>query len=95
MRLVSAAMRDTDGPVSWMTLEKGTPVLASDGDEVGRIDEVIADRQKDIFSGVTVTSGLLSGSRFAPADIIDDMSATSIRLSITSAQAEELEDYAG
>ena len=58
--------------------------------DLGDVGEVVADRQKDIFSGITVTSGLLSGSRFAPADIIDDMSATAITLSITSAQAEEL-----
>lgn len=78
-----------------MTLDKGTTVLSSDGEEVGSIGEVVADRQKDIFSGVTISSGLLSTNRFAPAAIIEDMSPTSVTLSITAAQAAELEDYEG
>jgi uncharacterized protein YrrD len=86
-------MMDNDAPISWMTLEKGTPVVSSDGDEVGKIDEVVADRQKDIFSGVTISSGLLSTSRFAPAAVIADMSPDGVRLSLTSAEAEELEGY--
>lgn len=86
-------MTDSDAPISWMTLEKGTPVLSSDGDEVGKIDEVVADRQKDIFSGVTISSGLLSASRFAPAGVIAGMSSEAVRLSITGAEVEELENY--
>lgn len=68
-------------------------MLSSDGDEIGKIDEVVADRQKDIFSGVTISSGLLSTSRFAPAAVIADMSSEAVRLSITGAEAEELENY--
>ena len=86
-------MTDDQAPTSWMTLEKGTTVLSSDGEELGSIAEVIADRQKDIFSGVTINSGLLSSNRFAPAAIIDEMSPTSVTLSITAAQAADLEDY--
>lgn len=86
-------MTDNDAPVSWMTLQKGTTVLSSDGEEVGSVDEVVADRQKDIFSGVTISSGLLSSSRFAPAAVIQDMSTTAVRLSISAAEAEELRSY--
>ena len=88
-------MTDNDAPVSWMTLEKGTTVLSSDGQEVGSVDEVIADRQKDIFSGVTIDSGLLSSKRFAPASVIEDISTDGVRLSIPASEAEELEDYEG
>ena len=76
-----------------MTLEKGTTVLSSDGEELGTIAEVVADRQKDIFSGLTISSGLLSTNRFAPAAIVEDMSPTSVRLSITASEAAALEDY--
>lgn len=95
MHLVSAAMTAKDAPISWMTLEKGTTVLSSDGEDLGNVDEVVADRQKDIFSGVTISSGLLSNSRFAPAELIEDMSANAVRLSITAAQSEELGTYEG
>lgn len=88
-------MTDHDAPISWMTLQKGTSVLSSDGEELGSVDEVIADRQKDIFSGVTISPGLLSTSRFAPAAIVEDISSGAVRLSITAAEAGELEDYEG
>ena len=82
--------------ISWMTLEKGTRIVSSDDEELGRVAEVIADRQKDIFSGVTFRSGLLGQDRFVPADLIDRMTADEVRLSVSAAAAEEkLEDHEG
>ena len=86
-------MADQDAPISWMTLETGTVVRSSDGEEVGSVHEVIADRQKDIFSGVTIDSGLLSSKRFAPASVIEEISTDGVRLSISASAAAELEDY--
>ncbi len=86
-------MTANDAPISWMTLEGGTVVLSSEGEEVGSVHEVIADRQKDIFSGITIDSGLLAGKRFAPADVIESISTEGVRLTISAAQAEELDDY--
>jgi uncharacterized protein YrrD len=74
-------------------LERGTVVRSSDGEEVGSVHEVIADRQKDIFSGVTIDSGLLASKRFAPADVIEDISTDGVRLTISAAEAGELADY--
>jgi len=91
--LVSAAMADNDAPISWITLEQGTVVRSSDGEEVGSVHEVIADRQKDIFSGLTIDSGLLSSKRFAPADVIEDISTDGVRLTISASEAEDLADY--
>ena len=78
-----------------MTLEKGTTVFASDDKEVGQIGQVVADRQKDIFSGVTLSGGLFGTERFVPADLIADMDADGVRLSITGDQLESLEPYEG
>lgn len=84
----------TDQPISWMTLDKGTRVLAADGEEIGTIAEVVADREKDIFSGVSVSPGLLSGNRFVPADLIGRIEEDSVSLTITSEEASErLETY--
>lgn len=86
-------MSDNEAPISWMTLERGTVIQSSDGEEIGSVHEVVADREKDIFSGVTIDSGLLSNNRFAPADIIEEISTSGVRLSITAAEAGELADY--
>lgn len=86
-------MSDDDAQVSWMTLEPGTKVVTREGEELGSIGEVVADHQKDIFSGVTVRSGLLSKDTFVPADKIDQMTEGSVRLTISKAEADALEDY--
>lgn len=80
-----------DAPVSWMTLEVGTPILASDGEDIGKITDVVADVQKDIFSGISFRSGLLAEERFAPADIVGEMSKDSVRLTIPSGEIDTLE----
>ena len=86
----------SDEPISWMTLGSGTRIAASDGTEVGRVHEVIADRQKDIFSGITFRDGLLSGDRFIPADLIGDITAEEVRLTVSGDEAtEKIQPYEG
>jgi uncharacterized protein YrrD len=76
-----------------MALEKGTPVVAAGGEEVGKVREVIADEQSEIFSGVTIDTGLLSEPRFVPAEVIEVMTDEAVKLIITAERAEKLEPY--
>jgi uncharacterized protein YrrD len=83
-----------DEPISWMTLDEGTPVLGTDGDEIGTVAEVVADRQKDIFSGIAVKSGLFANKRFVPADLIESMTADAVRVALPATEADgRLETY--
>ncbi len=82
-----------DRPIAWLALEEGTPIIASDGSEIGRVSAVVADEQKDIFSGVAFRPGLLDGQRFIPADAIDRLTAEAVHLKISGSEAEELEPY--
>lgn len=93
MDLVSGEMSGQPAPISWLTLEEGTPVLARGGEEVGKVSEVVADAQKDIFSGLAFKSGLLGSSRFAPAAAITSMTLEAVHLDLTQSEAEELEPY--
>jgi uncharacterized protein YrrD len=88
-------MPDPRKPISWLALEKGTPVVAAGGEEVGKVGEVIADEQKDIFSGVTLDTGLLSEPRFVPAEVIEELTDDVVKLVITAERAEKLEPYEG
>ncbi len=79
-----------------MTLKSGTRIAASDGSELGRVHEVIADRQKDIFSGVTFRDGLLGKERFVPAEVIGEITADEVRLTVGGDEAEEkIQPYEG
>ena len=85
-----------DQQISWMTLEKGVRITTSDGSELGRVGEVVADRQKDIFSGVTFREGMLGEERFIPADLIDQMTAEEVTLTVSADEAQEkIEPYSG
>ena len=86
----------TGQPIAWMALESGTPIITTDGTELGRVNEVIADRQKDIFSGITFRDGVLSGERFVPAATIDSITTEEVRLTVSSDEAEQkIEPYEG
>ncbi len=79
-------------PIAWTALSTGTPVVSADGVELGRVTEVVADEQKDIFSGVAFRVGLLEGPRFAPADVIDRITTEAVVLSLPAERAQaELE----
>ncbi|MBW3594652.1 MAG: DUF2171 domain-containing protein [Actinobacteria bacterium] len=80
--------------ISWMTLASGTPIKASDGTELGRVHEVVADRQKDIFSGITFRDGVLGADRFVPAHLIGEITTDEVRLTVTGQDAgDEIEPY--
>lgn len=82
-----------DRPIAWLALEAGTPIVSSDGEQVGKVAEVIADREKDIFSGITFKPGLLDSAVFVPADKIGDLTDASVKISLSAAEAEQLEPY--
>ena len=83
-------------PISWMALTSGTPIVASDGAELGRVQDVVADREKDIFSGVTFSEGLRGGIRFVPAALIDLITDSSLTLTVTEEEAgQKIEPYEG
>ena len=83
----------SDTPIAWLALEEGTPILASDGEEVGRVANVVADEQKDIVSGITFRPGLLDGQKFVPADVIGRLPESAVHLTISSEEAAELDAY--
>jgi uncharacterized protein YrrD len=80
-------------PISWMALEKGASVRSSDGSELGKVSVVVADRQKDIFSGIAMMSGILDRDRFVPADQIDSITAEVVTLTVAEDEAESFEVY--
>ena len=72
-----------------MTLQPGTRIATSDGEDLGKVAQVIADLEKGIFSGLTYKSGLIGGEQFVPADLIDNITEEEVKLSISTAEAEQ------
>lgn len=88
-------MSDSGAPIAWVALDTGTPIYSSDDTEIGKVNDIIADREKDIFSGITFRPGLLETTVFIPATAIESMTENAVRLSLTKTEAEALEPYEG
>jgi uncharacterized protein YrrD len=86
-------MPPDDAPIAWTALRRGHPVRAADGQQIGKIAQVIADEQKDIFSGITFRSRPLETERFAPAAVIRSITSESVELAIASSEASSLDAY--
>jgi uncharacterized protein YrrD len=77
-----------ESPIAWPALEAGTLVYSSDGQELGTVGDVVADRQKDIFSGIVIDPGLLKEKVFAPADTVAEITKEGVTLDITATEAD-------
>lgn len=68
-------------PISYLTLEEGTPVLEHGGEQIGTVTHVLADAADDIFDGLVIASKLASGAhRFVDASEIESMSGDGVHL---------------
>src|SRR6266542_6727308 len=55
-------------PVSWLLIQSGWKVYASDGSEVGEVDEVAGDDTEDIFDGLAIAMSSFGKPRYVPAE---------------------------
>jgi hypothetical protein len=82
---------DRGEPTSYLTLEPGTPVFASDGTEVGRVEHVLADADADIFDGLVIDTRLGPGGlRFADAPQVAEIATGGVTLTLDTAGVHAL-----
>ena len=79
-------------PVSWLVVEPGWAVTASDGTQVGRVQEVLGDSTNDIFNGLAVSTGLLS-SRYVPAERVRAIAEGRVELDLTPDEVDALDEH--
>ena len=79
---------DRGAPISYLTLEPGTPVFASDGEEVGRVAHVLADPDADIFDGIVIDGRL--GHRFVDAPEVEHIASGGVTLTLDRAACQRL-----
>jgi hypothetical protein len=79
-------------PVSWFLIEKGWEVIGSDGEHVGKVEEV--EGEGDIFSGLLVSTHLSGKPRMVSADQVAEIDeGGQVHLSITSDEAKRLDEH--
>jgi hypothetical protein len=77
-------------PVAWYLIEQGWEVADVDGHEVGLVEEVAGDANADIFSGLVISTGLLGGPRFVPAEQVRSLTEGHVHLSLTGDEVKNL-----
>jgi hypothetical protein len=80
-------------PVSWLMIEPGWRVVAADGEDVGRVEEVVGDSSHDIWDGLGVASGILARPQYVAAEQVAEIVDGQIRLSLTKEQFRHLGEY--
>jgi sporulation protein YlmC with PRC-barrel domain len=81
--------QDDGYPIHYAAVTRGTPVYASDGERVGKIDEVVDNVREHILDGfvIEMTDGEL---RFVDAPEVARTAERAVRLTIDAAAAAEL-----
>ena len=80
-------------PVSWLVVEPGWAVVARDGTEAGKVEEIIGDTGEDIFNGLSVSSGVLGKPKYIPAERVAEIVEGEVRLDLSADRIERLEDH--
>ena len=80
-------------PVSWLLIRPGWKVLASDGSEVGEVDEIAGDDTEDIFDGLAIAASAFGKPRYVPAEQVAQITDGVVHLSLTRAEVEQLGEY--
>lgn len=75
-------------PVAYLVLEKGIPVYASGGEQVGSVDHVVAAPEQDIFHGIVMRGA--NHQQFVAADQIQSLHELGVDLLIDAEQAAAL-----
>jgi hypothetical protein len=79
--------------ISWRSIGAHSPVVASDGVEVGHVTEVAALPEEDIFHGVVFTHHMLGHHVLAPASDVDRITERALYLKSTSQAAMKYDRF--
>jgi uncharacterized protein YrrD len=85
---------DEGAPIAYSVLEKGVPVMSSDGEQVGIVHHVVAAPQQDIFHGLVITTPA-HGRRFVEAADVESLHEHGVDLKIDSSATQSLPEPGG
>jgi uncharacterized protein YrrD len=79
--------------VSWFVIERGWKVLDAEGNEVGRVEEIVGDSGRDIFNGLTIATGLFARGQYVPAEEVAEITEGRVRLTLRKDDVDRLPEY--
>jgi hypothetical protein len=73
-------MSDEPTPIAYTALQPGTPVLLSNGEELGTVTAVLHVEELDLFDGLVVDVG--GESRFVDADHVGQITSAAVHTTV-------------
>jgi hypothetical protein len=86
-------LTEVGDPVSWLLIERGWKVVAFDATEIGKVHEVIGDKSKDIFDGLSISTSVLGRPRYVPAERVKSIFEGRVELDLGPDDGERLAQY--
>jgi hypothetical protein len=80
-------------PVSWLLIEPGWDVVAQDGTEVGKVEEIVGDTGEDIFNGLSIATGLLAKPKYLPSERVRAIIEGRVELDLSAEDVEALDEH--
>ena len=68
-------------------------MLTAEGVEIGKVDEVAGDDERDIFDGLAVATSALGKPRYVPSESVGEITDGVVRLTVTEAEAARFGEY--
>ena len=86
-------MSEPEPQVSWKAIEQDATVVTSDGDEAGRVVEIVGDPAADIFGGLVVKATVLDEKRHLPAEHVKGIWPRRVEVDLSAAELKGLPPY--
>jgi uncharacterized protein YrrD len=80
-------------PVSWLVIERGWQVVDVEGNDVGKVEELVGDSGRDIFNGLTIATGLFARGQYVPAEKVAEITEGQVRLALRKDEVEHLPEH--
>jgi hypothetical protein len=81
-------MSEHEEPIAYTALERGTPVLSSDGNRFGTVETVLVVDEVGVFDGIVVNTS--EGVRFVDADQVGQIFSTHVLTTVSPEEAANL-----
>jgi hypothetical protein len=79
--------------VSWKVIDSGAEVVSADGEKTAKVSRVVGDADADVFTGLAVTVGILSGECFIPSEHVREIRPDRVEVDLSKADMESLPEY--
>ena len=80
-------------PVSWLQIQPGWTVVASDGEPVGSVLSVTGDKQDDIFDGLAIGADESARPLYVPGEKVGLIVPGRVTLRLSAAEARTLAPF--